>query len=500
MRSAMAPLAGAVKELTVPNLFLTIRAAKKTGTAVFERAGIVKKVYFQDGDVVFASSNVDDDRLGNRLLRVGRISKAQYTASAELIKRSGKKQGTIFVELGFIAPQELTGAVQLQVTDIILSLFSCRDGSYRFDEGPLPLDDIIPLRMSSGNLILAGVRRQQWEDVRDSLPPREAVLRPATDPAALFQSADLSDNQKAVLSLIDGKRTIKEICSHSKAGDFYTLKVLYLFLALRLVEVGAIIDEEERAFAREAVQAAVAVREKKPAPGALSPAKQLVQNALDALEGQDHYQVLGVDQHSTSQEIQSAYLKLAKLYHPDRHFEPGMQDMKKALETLFERATTAYKTLSDREARKEFSYLSSQAHVKSARRDATREEKREDDDTPPGLYNKGMRLYGAGDYLMALECFRKAGKLDPGNARYLYSQGLVFSQLPRKQSEAEDFFKKAIKLDPSKAEYHVNLADICVKRGLKPRALTVLNEALHKVSNPELIRKALTDMEEIKSA
>ena len=140
--------------------------------------------------------------------------------------------------------------VQLQVADIILSLFSWRDGSYRFDEGPLPLDDIIPLRMSSGNLILAGVRRQQWENVRDSLPPQETVLRPATDPAALFQSADLSDNQKAVLSLIDGKHTIKEICSRSKAGDFYTLKVLYLFLALRLVDVGAIIDEEERAFAR----------------------------------------------------------------------------------------------------------------------------------------------------------------------------------------------------------------------------------------------------------
>ena len=207
-----------------------------------------------------------------------------------------------------------------------------------------------------------------------------------------------------------------------------------------------------------------------------------------------------MDQHSASQEIQSAYLRLAKLYHPDRHFEPGMQDMKKALETLFERVTTAYKTLSDREARKEFSYLSSQAHVKSARRDTTREEKREDDDTPPGLYNKGMRLYGAGDYLMALECFRKAGKLDPRNARYLYCQGLVFSQLPRKQYEAEDCFKKAIKLDPSKAEYHVNLADLCVKRGLKPRALTVLKDALHKVSNPEHIRRALTDMEEIKSA
>ena len=89
----MAPLAGAVKELTVPNLFLGIRAAKKTGTAVFERAGIIKKVSFQDGDVLFASSNLDDDRLGERLLRAGKINKAQYNASVELIKKSGKNRG-----------------------------------------------------------------------------------------------------------------------------------------------------------------------------------------------------------------------------------------------------------------------------------------------------------------------------------------------------------------------------------------------------------------------
>ena len=80
-----------------------------------------------------------------------------------------------------------------------------------------------------------------------------------------------------------------------------------------------------------------------------------------------------------------------------------------------------------------------------------------------------MRLYGAGglpDGPRVLPQGRQARSQK--RAVPLLPGGLVFSQLPRKQYEAEDCFKKAIKLDPSKAEYHVNLADLCVKRGLKP--------------------------------
>ena len=69
--------------------------------------------------------------------------------------------------------------MQLQVADIILSLFLLARRELSPDEGRFRWTTSSPLRMSSGNLILAGVRRQQWENVRDSLPPQETVLRPA---------------------------------------------------------------------------------------------------------------------------------------------------------------------------------------------------------------------------------------------------------------------------------------------------------------------------------
>jgi tetratricopeptide (TPR) repeat protein len=497
----MMELSGEVKNMTVPHLFLGLRAGKKTGIAVFEQTGAVKKVYFKDGYVLFASSNLDDDRLGECLLRVGAITQEQYDVSVVLLKKTDKKQGAILLELGILSSKDLVASVQLQVASIILSLFSWRDGSYRFDEGPPPLDDIIPLQMSSGNLILEGVRRLDWQTVRDSLPPLETVLRPATDPVALFQNADLSQNQKAVLSLIDGKRSIKEICALSKAGDFYTLKVIYILLSLRMAEVGMIESEEERDFAREAVKQAVAVEERKPERSgpAASPMKQKILKALEKLDGQDHREVLGLNEDFSPQEAQAAYLRLAKLYHPDRHFDGDMQDMKSALEKLFSRITEAYNALNNRAQREHFAYLSNLGRAKSARKTESKEDRSASDDAEKTPFAVGVEKYEAGNYLVALESFRKASKLDPRDSGCLYYQGLVLSQLPRKLYEAEECFKKALKLDPSKTDYAIELGKLYVKRGLKSNALSVLREALARDPESERIKEALMSVESEKA-
>ena len=60
----------------------------------------------------------------------------------------------------------------------------------------------------------------------------------------------------------------------------------------------------------------------------------------------DYYDVLGVNKKASSQDIKSAYRKLAKKYHPDTN--PG----DKKAEQLFKEVTEAYNVLSDEEKRK----------------------------------------------------------------------------------------------------------------------------------------------------
>lgn len=60
-----------------------------------------------------------------------------------------------------------------------------------------------------------------------------------------------------------------------------------------------------------------------------------------------HYDVLGVGRKAPFSEIRTAYLKLVKIYHPDR----ARPELKAAALVIFQTVTAAYATLSKPESR-----------------------------------------------------------------------------------------------------------------------------------------------------
>ena len=509
------PLSGDIKQMTIPWLFQSIRVRSGTGTAVFDyiqdqtAEKVVKKVYFKNGDITFAASNLKEDWLGRSLVRAGRLTEQQCMASEELVAKTGKKQGAILVDLGFLTPLALVEGVKFHVKRIILTLFSLRMGSYSYVEAPLPMADIIPLQMSTGNVILEGVTSLEWQAIRKSLPAPTTIVRPVTDPSSLFQDASLTEEQRAVFSLIDGKRSIEEICGLSGVGDFNALKAMYLLLALRMAEIGKIKTDAEMEFARDAVREAVRpLREKhegkktegpsRAAEPEVAATREIIQEAYDALATRDHYQVLGVTVTSTAQQIKHAYFRLAKSYHPDRHFDPTMADMKSRLEALFDRIHKSYMTLSDQVKRADYDAAAAKKAAQPQRPAASDEfvEKRGEDYQEnykenavraAEQFSNGMREFKIGNYWGAVESFTWATRLDPIKAPYFYYQGLCLMNIPRRKHEAEESLQKAIELDPTRIEYHIELSNLYIKSGLKTKALGVLNNALnHHPDSPRI--------------
>jgi curved DNA-binding protein CbpA len=497
--------AGDIKDMTIPWLLQSLRAENKTGTMIFTREATIKKVYFHGGDVIFAASNLDDDRLGEFLLRSNKLTQAQFDAATEIIKKTNKKQGTILVELGFISSRDLVLGIKLQVKQIILSLFTWRDGRYLFDESPPPACDIIPLQMSTGNLILEGVRGQDWQVVRKSLPPLKTRLRPAANPSFLFQSVDLEQDQQSILSLIDNNKTIEELCSVSGLGDFNTLKTIYALLALKMIEKGELKTEEEMKFAREAVRTAMAAKEQKPQeqkPDATAQSdsmpvsKQMIQDAFVVMKNQGHYQVLGVTSSATPQELKKAYFRLAKIYHPDRHLEPEMSDMKEKLELLFTRIHDAYQTLSDPAHRQEYDSNAAKEPAAAGQYEEKRPEEyvenyAEKAGQATAYFNAGMKDFKVGNFWGAAESFAWATRLDPVKSDYFYHYGVSLTRIPRRRHEAEEHLKKAIEIDPLKPEFYLELGTLYLKSGLKTKALDTYLNALRQNPAADQIKEAI---------
>jgi tetratricopeptide (TPR) repeat protein len=78
-----------------------------------------------------------------------------------------------------------------------------------------------------------------------------------------------------------------------------------------------------------------------------------IQERAASIDSQDYFQMLGLDHKAGPDEVQAAYFKLAKSWHPDR-LPPDLQDLKPLVSKIFTRFNEAYATLNDAKHRSDY--------------------------------------------------------------------------------------------------------------------------------------------------
>ncbi len=483
---------GDIQYMTLPWLILELRKGRKTGTVFFEHETRVVKIFFRQGEIIFVSSNTDDDSVAEYLLSSGKITKDHLDKASKTKAKNGKKIGSILFEMGILTPQELVAQTKLQAKRNILNLFSWREGRYRYEDGVLAGAEIVPFQMNTAELILEGIRSLDWQNIRASLPSMNTIIRKASDPSPSFQASDLDPTERTILSLIDGKSSIQDLCNASNLGDLKTLSALYILLALKLAEKGAVKDQDEREFLFRDEQRSSDDTAPDVVVTETTVNKELLQNAYDSLDIQNYYEVLGVGHSATPQEIRKAYYTLSKLYHPDRYTDPQYADIQQKMKTLFESINEAYHILRIKEKRDQYN-LDLASGIKKYGQETRQPMDLEEINKTAAIaqFAEGMKQFRVQNFWGAEEAFRGAVRLDPSKAEYLYYQALSLAHMPRRRHEAEEFFVKAIKLAPSHIDYYLELGNFYMKDGLKPKALVVYQNALKRDPKSEKIKLAI---------
>ncbi len=152
-------LSGNIQGNPLSDILEDLRKRKATGTLTVKRDKVTKSIYVRDGQIVFATSTEVQDRLGEILVKTGKLTQENMDYALKLYNKSGglKKMGAVLVENGLVTPKELFGGLKIQVKDIIYSLFLWQDGEYKFDER-LPAD-IIQLQINFQELISEIIQR-----------------------------------------------------------------------------------------------------------------------------------------------------------------------------------------------------------------------------------------------------------------------------------------------------------------------------------------------------
>jgi Domain of unknown function (DUF4388) len=221
------PLAGSLETLSLPAVLRPLIRSRRTGVLRLRRGKIQKTVYLSEGRLIFATSADPDDRLGEMLLRKGLISYRGLEDSVRAIQY-GKRQGTILVESGAIRSRDLVEGVSEQVQEIIYSLFTWEEGSYEFAEGPLPSREVIVLRMSTGDLMVRGIRRiGGWNRIRAGVGGLDQRYALTPDSAAVISGMSLQKDELAVVAAIDGAASLEEICAALRGNDFVVCRSVF---------------------------------------------------------------------------------------------------------------------------------------------------------------------------------------------------------------------------------------------------------------------------------
>ena len=233
---------GEIETTPVPELLRSILRSGETGILTVTSGDAVKSIYIQAGRVVYASSNNKDERMGEVLLIRGKLTARQFVEASKRI-RPGLRLGSILVELGALEAEELIPAVEMHVKQILIDLFTWTTGEYVFKIKDLE-DAGTALNMSTENLILEGIRNtRSWGQITRALGDIETVFVPAASSDLLYR-LDLTEEEQEVLSKVNGRFSVEQICDVSYLSNFETCRALWSLLVLGVIRRGQAGDKE----------------------------------------------------------------------------------------------------------------------------------------------------------------------------------------------------------------------------------------------------------------
>jgi hypothetical protein len=121
---------------------------------------------------------------------------------------------------------------------LIYEILRWRHGRFRFAAGaelpPHVIDAALGLDVEA--VLMEGYRRvDEWHMIEHAIDNFDIVFLRNEDSVAQMGRGRLTREELAVLELVNGKNTVKEIIRKSRMGSFEVSKMLYRLLSIKLI-------------------------------------------------------------------------------------------------------------------------------------------------------------------------------------------------------------------------------------------------------------------------
>jgi hypothetical protein len=229
-------LEGSLKDFGLADILQLIFFQRKTGVLTLESRLDKVRLLVIDGNIVGAESKrrIEANRLGKVLVKKGFLIEKDLQAVLDEQKNSNIRLGNLLVRRGIVQKEEIEEILVGQIKETVIQIFGWKEGSYEFTPQAVPVDKDIPFSIDTQHLLMEGLRIvDEWSLIEGKIT-LDTVFRkiPGDIP-------DLTEEERDLLSLVDGENDVSTIIDISGKDDFSVSKTL-----VSLIEKGGIKAEE----------------------------------------------------------------------------------------------------------------------------------------------------------------------------------------------------------------------------------------------------------------
>lgn len=232
---------GALREFGLQDILQLLEMARKTGVLTLRSDAQDDEavLHFDRGEIIYAQRRKSARRLGQQLLRAGKLTERELRRALELQERDpAQRLGRILLEMGSVDAADLEHHLRFQIEERVYDLLSWSDGRFHFEESS-DIGAVEPqVRVRVDSVLMEGARRiDEWARLEATIPSAESipVLAPTDGPEAA--PLELHPGEWEVLAEIDGERDVGRIAADLGKSSFDVARTIYGLVRTGVVQV-----------------------------------------------------------------------------------------------------------------------------------------------------------------------------------------------------------------------------------------------------------------------
>ena len=447
-----------------------IYSARLTGKLQLVLGRVEKQLFFNGGQLIFATSSDRQDSLGEMMLRAGALTQSQFEEAFELV-RTGQRFGSAVAEMGVYSVEEVAGWVQRQLTQITSSVLdypSCR--YYFFSSLEKNIVPEIGMPVPLGKLLLEAVHRANDLPLDHLAEDGELWVELTPDPLRRYQAVELGESERCLLGAISRVAAVKELLYQSGLPKARAARALYTLMVLGTV---VCVPRSAQTEQDSAVLTPPPEPERPPLEESQSQSQfeEEVRRLLELAKKGTYYDLLGVTGSSLPSQVKESFHCLARKFHPDRHM--GQSERLGLLQDLMSQLTTAYKTLVDDKKRASYDKQIAEAGAFTLGQSKTESEKTVDD-----CLARAKQCLRAHNFAGSILWLRKCVEIAPEVSKHQALLARSLAAVPQYRQEAVHHFEKAIELDGWNTSTYFQFGELYELMRLPWRAIPLYRKVL----------------------